>query len=81
MQVQHILKSKGMDTVFWVSPGTLVSEAMSILAEKKIGTVVVSSDGDGAEGILSERDIVRELARQGAACLSTPVSAVMTAAP
>ena len=81
MQVQQILKSKGMDTVYWVTPETLVSEAARLLTEKRIGTVVVSSDGDKAEGILSERDIVRELARHGAVCLSAPVSSYMTHDP
>ncbi|KUF11852.1 CBS domain-containing protein [Pseudoponticoccus marisrubri] len=78
MQVQQILKTKGTDGVFTVTPGTLVSDAAKILSEKRIGTVVISSDGSAADGILSERDIVRELAEKGATCLNSPVDNYMT---
>ncbi|MCK0148423.1 CBS domain-containing protein [Marivita sp. S6314] len=78
MTVQKILKSKNNDTVVTVASGTLVSEAAKILAEKRIGTVVVSDDGVTAKGILSERDIVRELAARGGACLMDTVDSYMT---
>ncbi|MGJ8605852.1 MAG: CBS domain-containing protein [Marivita sp.] len=78
MTVQKILKSKANDSVVTVPPGTLVSEAAKILSEKRIGTVVVSEDGITALGILSERDIVRELAARGATCLMNPVDDYMT---
>ncbi|WP_146591511.1 CBS domain-containing protein [Puniceibacterium confluentis] len=78
MQVYNILKSKADDVVFTVTPDALVSDAAKILAEKRIGTVVISSDGTTADGILSERDIVRQLANHGGACLTAPVSAYMT---
>lgn len=78
MQVQQILKSKGTDGVHTVKPGTSVAEAARILAEKRIGTVVISSDGSVAEGILSERDIVRVLSKVGAGCLSDTVDDYMT---
>lgn len=79
MLVQAILKSKQTDGVVTVEPTTTVSDAAKILAEKRIGTVVVSQDGgQTAAGILSERDIVRELAASGSGCLQEPVSAYMT---
>lgn len=79
MLVQAILKSKQTDGVVTVEPNTTVSDAAKILAEKRIGTVVVSQDGgQTAAGILSERDIVRELAASGSGCLQEPVSAYMT---
>ncbi len=81
MQVQQILKSKGAAAVFTVKPGTPVSDAAKILAEKRIGTVVVSPNGTQAVGILSERDIVRELAARGADCLGHSVETYMTADP
>jgi CBS domain-containing protein len=40
--------------------------------------VVVSDDGEHPLGILSERDIVRELGRRGVACMSDPAARVMT---
>jgi CBS domain-containing protein len=78
MLVHQILKSKSSDAVVTVPPGMLISEAVHILADRKIGTVMVSRDGKRADGILSERDIVRMLAKQGASILMEPVDAFMT---
>jgi CBS domain-containing protein len=78
MLVQHILQSKSSDAVITVKPGTSVSDAAKILAKHKFGSVVVSRDGTTADGILSERDIVRELATRGASCLEEKVEAYMT---
>lgn len=78
MLVKTILNSKAMNQIVTVTPSTSVSEAAALLAQNGIGTVVVSSDGIAAEGILSERDIVRQLAKAGASCLSQPVSDYMT---
>ncbi|MGH1412139.1 MAG: CBS domain-containing protein [Pelagimonas sp.] len=78
MQVQQILKSKGDGNVFTVKPGSSVADAAKLLAEKRIGTVIISKSGTSAEGILSERDIVRELAARGAECLSANVDDYMT---
>ena len=81
MLVQQILKSKGDNGVITIKPAMLVSEAASILAEKRIGGLVVSSDGDSADGILSERDIVRSLAMRGATCMNDKVEDLMTRNP
>ncbi|MGY3437109.1 MULTISPECIES: CBS domain-containing protein [unclassified Marinovum] len=79
MLVQQILKSKADTSVVTVTSGTLVSEATAILAEKRIGTVIISDDGGKtASGILSERDIVRELAKIGPSCLDEKVADHMT---
>ncbi|NVO23600.1 CBS domain-containing protein [Donghicola mangrovi] len=79
MLVQQILSSKGQQGVFTVQPETTVSEAIKILAANRIGTVLVSKDGKHPDGILSERDVVRELANRGQSVLDEPVSALMTA--
>jgi CBS domain-containing protein len=76
MTVRAILDSKGHD-VLSVDPDVKLSAAIKILAERKIGAVLVMSDGR-VEGILSERDIVRVLGERGARVLDEPVSAVMT---
>ncbi|GGO51971.1 CBS domain-containing protein [Roseovarius pacificus] len=81
MLVQQILKSKGDDGVITVKPGTSVSDAARILAERRIGGVIVSREGDTAEGILSERDIVRALALKGPGCLMETVDTMMTRNP
>ncbi len=79
MLVHQILKSKSDDAVVTVPPGTTIAAAAKTLAERRIGTVVVSQDGHKADGILSERDIVRELATRGGAILTEPVEKFMTA--
>ncbi len=79
MTVQHILKMKGDVPVVIVAPDATLAKAAEVLSAKRIGAVVVSTDGQTILGILSERDIVRELGRRGAACLADPVSSIMTA--
>lgn len=81
MLVQQILQAKGGNGVITIKPGTRVSDAAQILAERRIGGLVVSSDGEKAEGILSERDIVRSLAVRGGSCLSEKVDDMMTRNP
>lgn len=76
MTVRAILDSKGHH-VTGVEPDAKLSAAIKILADKKIGAVLVMSGGR-IEGILSERDIVRVLGERGARVLDEPVSAVMT---
>lgn len=78
MLVQQILSSKPTQGVTHVAPDALVSEAANILSNKRIGTVVVSKDGASLDGILSERDIVRELGKRGGACLNDQVADLMT---
>jgi CBS domain-containing protein len=79
MLVQQILKSKGDDGVITVAPGTTVQQVAELLSSKRIGAVIVSADGKAAKGIVSERDIVRELGKRGAACLGDKVESLMTA--
>ncbi len=81
MLVQQILAGKATQDVLTVTPETPVADAVRILSEQRIGTVVVSADGTSADGILSERDIVRELGRRGADCLTQDVASMMTANP
>lgn len=78
MLVSQILKTKADDSVATVKPDMLVSDAARMLSDKRIGTLVISSDGRTPDGILSERDIVRELGRSGAACLDVTVDTLMT---
>ncbi|MCA8880264.1 MAG: CBS domain-containing protein [Rhodobacteraceae bacterium] len=81
MRVMQILRSKPEGDVVTIQPGSKVSEAAQLLSEKRIGAVIVSHDGGTVIGILSERDIVRELGRRGAGCLDDPIEAIMTANP
>ena len=81
MLVHQILKLKDDEGVITLTPGTKVSEAAQLLSAKRIGTIVVSSDGKSPEGILSERDIVREIGKRGSGCLDDNVDALMTRDP
>ncbi|WP_297773039.1 CBS domain-containing protein [uncultured Roseovarius sp.] len=81
MLVQQILKSKGDGAVITITPETKVSEAAQTLAERRIGGLIVSRDGDTVDGILSERDIVRSLAVRGTSCMTETVSEMMTRNP
>src|SRR5260370_17493069 len=76
MTVRAILDTKGHQ-IQSVETDAKLSAAIKILGERKIGAVLVMSEGR-IEGILSERDIVRVLGARGAAVLDHPVSAVMT---
>ena len=78
MQVHQIIRSKPVAAVITVPPGTSVADAARLLAERRIGAVVVSADGKTPQGILSERDIVRDLGRRGSVCLEEKVDALMT---
>lgn len=78
MIVSQILKSKSETGVISVRPDASVSEAVGVLSEKRIGTLVVAKEAGGLDGIVSERDIVREMGRQGVALMTEPVSKIMT---
>ena len=78
MTIARILQSKGNSDVLTVSPGATVGEAAAILSVKRVGALVVSRDGKTLNGVISERDIVRELGKQGPPCLDYLVSDLMT---
>jgi len=79
MLVSQILKDKSIQEVLRVAPGTTVGEAAALLSAKKIGGVLVSTgDADAPQGIVTERDIVRELGKRGPVCLDDKVDDVMT---
>jgi CBS domain-containing protein len=78
MRISDVLRVKGTQ-VITVPPNTTVRHLLAVLAEHRIGAVVVSHDGTAVDGIASERDIVRALARRGAAVMADPVTAIYTA--
>ncbi len=79
MTIARILDNKG-SAVTSVPPGTTVAALVALLAEQRIGAVPVV-EGDRVIGIISERDIVYGLAREGAALLARTVETVMTSPP
>jgi len=77
MNVETILRTKGSG-VATIRPNATVGAAVKELIDRNIGALVVSNDGDGVDGIISERDIVHGLAEHGAALLSLNVAEMMT---
>ncbi|MEZ5722809.1 MAG: CBS domain-containing protein [Paracoccaceae bacterium] len=70
MLASQMLKDKSIQETLRVAPGTTVGDAANLLSAKKIGGVLVAEEGDGMPlGIVTERDIVRELGKRGAVCL------------
>jgi CBS domain-containing protein len=77
MTVKAILSRKGSD-VATIEPNAVLATAMNILAQRRIGALVITGADQRIVGILSERDIVRTLAERGSNALSQPVADVMT---
>ena len=78
MHVKEILAHKG-PAVVTIAPGLTVARVVELLAEHRIGALVVTSDDRRIEGIVSERDVVRALNTFGAAVLNMTVREIMTA--
>jgi len=76
MKISEVVRGKG--GVVTIAPDASVGELLTLLAEHRIGAVVVSGDGASVHGIVSERDIVRHLHSTGADIIGGPVSAIMT---
>jgi len=77
MTVATILAAKGRD-VMTIEPSASLAAASRLLAEKRIGAVLILGADRRIVGILSERDIVRAIAERGADVLNEPVSVAMT---
>jgi CBS domain-containing protein len=77
MQVSQILRQKGREVVS-LSASASLSEAVQLLARKRIGAVVVKDELGALAGILSERDVVRALASESPHALTRPCSDYMT---
>lgn len=79
MNVSQILQSKATGGVLTIKPGDTISKAAAMLSEHRIGALIVSEDGAQIDGILSERDIVREIGKNGVGCMSNCTRELMTA--
>lgn len=77
MHVAAVLKRKG-GRIVSARPSDTVAEVATLLTNHRIGAVLVMEDGERPVGILSERDIVRRIAHDGAAALSLTAAEVMT---
>ncbi|MCC6224852.1 MAG: CBS domain-containing protein [Microthrixaceae bacterium] len=79
MKVSDLLHRKGVEVAV-ITPDATLTDAASVLAVRRIGALVVSADSVAIDGIISERDIVRHVAEEGAAALTATVASVMTSA-
>ena len=77
MTVAAILRHKGIG-IAAVAPTTRITEVTVALAQHRIGAVLVRDAAGQLLGIVSERDIVRCLAKSGAACLEMTAAQLMT---
>ncbi len=77
MLIAHVLREKGA-AVHILSAEATLEQAARELNDRKVGALVVLDEKGAIRGVLSERDIIREVARRGAEALTDPVSAVMT---
>jgi len=77
MTVKAIMSRKGSD-VLTIEPTATLAAAVQLLAERRIGAVVITGPDGQVIGILSERDIVRAIASRGPAALDEAVGQVMT---
>ena len=77
MKISDVLRNKG-EGVVTIRPDDTVAHLLEVMDEHGIGALVVSVDGREVSGIVSERDVVRHLHRQGASVVDGKVSAIMT---
>lgn len=76
MNVDAILRAKGAG-VETSRPDWTVLQAVQKLTELSVGALVVSADGQHISGIISERDVMRQIARGGPSILDTRVDEIM----
>jgi CBS domain-containing protein len=79
MHIDQILNDKGREIVS-VKTGQTLEAVAAMLDSRRVGAVVVLDSGGEIAGVVSERDIVRQIARQGRVGLDQPVEAAMTRA-
>lgn len=77
MNIANIIANRKRDEIVSCEVATPVSEAVAVLAEKRIGAMPVMR-GATVAGIISERDVIYRLASNGSGCLEGPVEAIMT---
>ena len=77
MKIVEVLNAKPDTGVVTITPDAGVRELIALLAEHNVGALIVSSDGESVDGIVSERDVVRHLHHDGTVVNNT-VGAIMT---
>lgn len=78
MRIGDVLSAKPSQVVVTIAPDAGVRDLLTLLAEHNVGALIVSTDGESVDGIVSERDVVRHLHHDGTVVNNT-VGAIMTA--
>ncbi len=78
MNIAEVLSHRDDDDVVTIDPAATLEKASVLLAEHRIGAVVVCDRWGEVVGILSERDIICALGERGVEVLQEPVSALMS---
>jgi CBS domain-containing protein len=78
-KIRELLEDKGTQ-VWSIAPEASVYDALSLMAEKNVGALLVMSQGS-TEGILSERDYTRNVILQGRTSKDTRVADIMSRRP
>ena len=78
MRIGDVLQAKPSHEVVTIRPDAGVRELLALLAEHNVGALIVSTDGESVDGIVSERDVVRHLHHDGTV-VNNNVRAIMTA--
>lgn len=78
MKITDVMRGKPSQDVVTIRPDATVRDLLTLLAEHNIGAVIVSGEGAGVDGIVSERDVVRKL-HDDESVLDAPVQQIMTA--
>lgn len=76
--VKEILKNKAIKEVFSVTPESLVFNALTLLADKNVGALMVIDKKGKVVGIFSERDYTRKVILKGKSSKETKVQDIMT---
>lgn len=77
MRINDVLRGKPSQAVITIRPEAVVRDLVALLAEHNVGALIVSSDGETVDGIVSERDVVRRL-HTDPAVLDSAVESIMT---
>jgi CBS domain-containing protein len=77
MRISEVLGAKPSQDVITIAPDASVRDLLTLLSEHNVGALIVSADGTGVDGIVSERDVVRRL-HEDDGILDGPVSGIMT---
>ena len=77
MLIAHVISDKGA-VVHTLAADVTLEQAAQELHARKVGALVVLDESGALLGVLSERDVVREVAQRGAACLRDKIGAAMS---